>query len=469
MIPRKALYLALGFCCALSAGCASSRAPFQAERVVPQHWQGETTSAAQTEAQGTWWSTFASAELDSLMAAALADNFSLEASRERIEQARERLRSSRSVLFPQLDLGYGVNRADRWDDDGKRSGGSSDSVSASVGYEVDLWGGQRAAVAGARASLAATEFGHVAARLLLQAEIANAYFQWLATQDRLRHARESLEASREVLRLIALQHREGSVSRLELVQQEAAVASQEAQINDLANAAVQVEYALAVLTGQVPGTLALAGKSLTEIRLPVIAAEQPVELLERRPDLRQAEANLVAAQASVDTARAALLPGLRLSASSSFGDLILDGPAITATNIAAGLSQPLFQGGRLRAVLAGAEAGQREALANYYQVVLDAVKEVENNLADTETQARNSSLQERNLELSREAYHLADLRYRTGAADFLTLLDAQRSLIASQDSHVQFELSRYQSALELYRALGGSWWVEDEAPSPSGG
>lgn len=461
-VRKQILYGVVGTI--LLSGCVSGPAQqLDAARVIPERWQ-MTAVAAQSDhgtvvLEDSWWKSFGSPELNELMRHAMSDSFTLQASLERIEQARARLTSTRSVLFPQLDSGYSFTRNDQWQG-GERSGAESDRFTLGVGYEVDLWGRVRSGVQSSLASLEASEFAHLGARLILQAELASAYLQWLAAQDRLDYARDSLAASEEVLRLIELQFREGSASQLELVQQQGSVAAQQTQIHDLENARTQITYAIAALAGRAPGNLVLTGRTLADINLPAVEPQQPAELLQRRPDLLQAERQLVAANASVAVARAALFPSLRLSASASTASLLTGGIATTASGLGASLAQPLFQGGRLTADIASAQAGEREVLANYYQTALQAILEVENVLTDLATQERSRELEAHSLALAERAYELADLRYRSGASDYLTLLDAQRSLIARQDSFVQFELSRYQSALNLYRALGGSWWTE---------
>lgn len=462
---RKVLTATVGVL--LLSGCASVTSPtFDATAVVPEQWQGGDRALGATRILSgphlEWWQSFGNAELDRLMMAAMNESFTLQASLERIEQARARLVSSRSTLWPQLDAGYSFSRSEQWQS-GDRSHYESDRFSMSAGYEVDLWGRVRAGVRASQASLEASEFAHLSSRLSLQAELAGAYLQWLAAQDRLEYARSSLTVSEEVLRLIELQYREGSASQLELVQQQASVASQRTQIHDLENARTQIRYAIAVLTGQPPGSLVLTGHSLADLHLPLIEPEQPAELLQRRPDLLQAERQLEAANTSVVVARAALFPSLRLSASAGTVSLLTGGVSSSTLGLGANLAQPLFQAGRLRADIAAAQSGEREVLANYYQTALQAILEVENVLSDLATQDRNRELETESLALAERAYELADLRYRSGASDYLTLLDAQRSLITRRDSFVQFELSRYQSALNLYRALGGSWWTEADS------
>lgn len=448
---------------AMLAGCVSATSPdLDMGKVVPEQWQGEGEALRSTQVlnrpDADWWQSFGNAELDRLMTEAMRSSFTLQASLERIVQARARLVSSRATLWPQLDAGYSFSRNDQWQA-GDRHHSESDRFSMSAGYEVDLWGRVRAGVRASQASLEASEFAHLGSRLSLQAELAGAYLQWLAAQDRLEYARNSLTVSEEVLRLIELQYREGSASQLELVQQQASVATQRAQINDLDNARAQILYAIAVLAGQPPGSLVLRGSSLSDLRLPAIEPEQPAELLQRRPDLLQAERQLEAANANVMIARAALFPSLRLSATAGTASLLTGGASGATLGLGANLAQPLFQAGQLRADIAAAQSGEREVLANYYETALQAILEVENVLSDLATQDRNRELETRSLALAERAYELADLRYRSGAADYLTLLDAQRSLITRRDSFVQFELSRYQSALNLYRALGGSWWT----------
>lgn len=441
----------------LLAGCVHGPSPeLETSALVPDTWmQMEGADPTTADIPARWWQAFGSSELDSLVEQALAANFSLQASLERVEQARAQRRSSRGALFPQLDASYSYNRNDRWDEDDQRTDAESDRLQLSLSYEVDLWGRVRAGDRAAQANLAGTVFDHQAARLALQAEVVASYLQYLAASDRLRFARQNLELSQDTLRLVQLQFASGASSRLELVQQEATVASQQSQINDLELLKQQTLYNLALLTGRKPGELTLQGDSLSQLQFPAPATTQPGDLLLRRPDIQASEQRLVGLDANLLQARAALYPGLRLSASIGENGLLTGEPSTLASTLAASLTQPLFQGGQLRAEVSRAEARLREAIASYYQSVLTAVVEAQTALSQLQLRQRNLELRQRELELAEQAFQLAQSRYRAGAEDFFALLDAQRTLISRRDSHVQFELSRFQAVLDLYRALGG--------------
>lgn len=452
----------------LIAGCVHTPAsPPDTEAIVPDTWlQMEGAAQGTIAMPARWWQAFGSAELDSLIDQAMAANFSLQASLERVEQARAQRRSSRGSLLPQLDGSYSFSRNDRWDENDQHSDSDSDRLQLSLGYEVDLWGRLRAADRAAQANLVGTVFDHQAARLALQAEVTASYLQFLAACDRLNFARLNLQLNQDTLRLVQLQHGAGASSRLELVQQEAVIASQQSQLNDLEALRQQSLYNLALLTGRKPGEITLQGDSLSRLQFPAPAATQPGDLLLRRPDIQASEQRLLGFDANVQQARAALYPGLRLSASIGENGLLSSEPSTLASSLAASLTQPLFHGGQLRAEVNRAEARRREAIASYYQSVLNAVVESQTALTQLQLRQRNLDLRKRELDLAEQAFHLAQTRYKSGAEDFFSLLDAQRTLVSRRDSHVQFELSRYQAVLDLYRALGGGADEAEETQEP---
>lgn len=444
----------------LLTACASQPPELQTENLLPDDWQNTSTAQNNVSiATDDWWAKFDNAELNQLIEQAMQTNFDLLASFQRIEQARARLSANRSRLFPHLDASYSANTNSQWEDgeDRRRSDGDRAGINAS--YEVDLWGQVRADATAAEAALAGSSFNHQTVALSLQAQLASSYFQYLAAKDRLRFAEESLVNSEQLLRLVELQFNEGSASRLELVQQQSSVIGQRAQINSLRNSLQQVSYALDVLLGQKPGTLELTGQSLDEIHLPEIAAGQPADLLQRRPDILQAEAALAAAHANVEVARAAFYPNLRITAGANASQLFIGNPVTQAASLAADLAAPVFDAGRNRSELQRSLAAQQEALLNYYQTLLTAVAEVQGSLVNVTQLSNNNELQAQRLALANESHALAELRYKEGSADFITLLDAERSLIAAQDVYVQARLERHLEAVTLYRALGGSWYT----------
>lgn len=442
-------------------GCASQPPQPEPRQLLPDAWRSSVEQQSNVNQRApiddAWWLQFESEELTELVTQAVTSNLNLLASLQRIEQARARTAASHSVLFPHLDVGYSSSHTSIWNESNDRIGSKGDSLGVTLSYEVDLWGQIDAAVDSARANLAVTQFNHQATALALQAEVASVYFQYLAAQDRLRFTKQSLEYSEQVLALLDVRFREGVASRLELVQQQNSILSLETQVIALRAAREQLAYALDLLVGQPVGTLTLVGESLTDIALPPIAAGQPADLLRRRPDVRQAEASLAAAHANVEVARTAFYPSFRISASASAREWIIGDPFSQAASIAASLSAPLFNAGRNRAEYQSTLAAQEETLLNYYQSVLVAASEVQSSLLREAELAQTVDIQARRLNLAEESQALATLQYREGATDFLTLLDAERTLIDAREVFMQAKLELYLEAVTLYRALGGSW------------
>lgn len=456
--------LCMGLLLAMLGGCQSTPAPeFDPAPLLPNAWQHEPEQQDAASSDSLWWQGFASAELNQLVEQAMNSNFSLQASKLRIEQARAQRLSSSGLLWPQVSGNYQVGRADQWPQHHSHSGSNSDRLGLSVSYDLDLWGRLSAGVDKAIAAEQVSQFDHLSARLALQAEVVAGYLNWLATQDRLAFIAQNLTASEQILRLLETQYRLGAASQLELVQQQAAIATLHSQRNDLHNSLLQSQYSLALLTGQQPTALNLTATGLASLAWPAVSRVQPAQLLQQRPDVRAAIFNLVGADAAVIEAQTAFYPGLTISASLGQGDLFFDGGKTLASNLAASLTQPIFSAGRLRAELQRSEARRSEVLANLNQQLLTAVVEAQSALSALHSRQQDLSLQQRQLELAETAYRLADIRYRQGADDFLTLLDAQRSLIARHDSYAQYQLARYQALVDLNRALGGSWRQECQA------
>jgi outer membrane protein, multidrug efflux system len=428
--------------------CASGPAYQRPALELPSAWEG---AGAPETREPQWWRGFASEELSALLDEAVAANYDLRASLHRIGQARATLRAAGAAFVPRVEGSVGASR-------NYREGGAStrsEQALLSAGYELDLWGANRARAQIARATLGSRELDHAALLLVLQSEVAASYFNALALQERLAIASENLVAAREVLGLVELRYAEGVAGGLELAQQRAAVANIEAQLPALKQQLVGSRHALAVLLGRPPQGFHLQGESLAALRLPIAAAGQPAELLERRPDLRSAEAALIAANGDIAVARAAFYPTARLSAAG--GVVGLAGPGTAIASLAANLVGPIFEGGRLQANLDVAQARREELVQRYAQAVLTALGEVEDALAAVAaSDARREALSRAAAE-AREAYRLANIRYEAGSVDLLTLLDAQRSRLQAEDGLVQARLARFTAAASLYRALGGSW------------
>lgn len=411
-----------------------------------------------------WWEAYGSRELTTLIATAHRNNPDLAASVQRIARARAQARAARAGLFPSLDASAGSSR--RWPGEGKASNAFQAGLDAA--YEVDLWGGIDAVGKAAAADVLTTVYQHDAAALSLDAEVASTYFQVLNLGDRLDNARRVLAIAERVLDLVETQARLGAASGLEVSRQRGAVASLRASIPSLERSRAESLNALAELIGTTPDALAVAADSLDAVILPAVAPGLPSTLLERRPDLRAAEAGMAAAAYDVQAARAALLPSVRLTGSGGFSSTELSSlfsPTGFLTSLAAGLTAPLFDGGRLRAQRDAAEATRGEAIESYRAAVLAAFRDVEDALAATRFLAEIEEARADAVRQAEESYAIAEARYRVGRTDFLDLLDAQRTLFEQQDAFEEVRLSRLTASVSLYRALGGGWAAGHDASS----
>ena len=436
------------------AGCAVGT-PYQRPDVaMPAQWEGAAKpSPAVSKAITTdWWKQFGNAELNQLMDQALAANHDLAAALSRIRQARASAGISAAGRLPAADLSTSASRSHS-----NQAGNSEQSqLGVSVSYELDLWGGKAAEVQAANARVDSSVYDRDAVALVLQADVASNYFQALALKDRLAIARKNLDAARNVLALVEVRYNKGATTGLEVSQQRTSVLNIEAQIPQLEQDLRTTQTALAVLLGQSPQGFAVQGATLADLKVPAVAAYQPAALLERRPDIRRAEAHLVAANADITTARAALYPNIRLSATAVAGGILTSGSS-TLGSLVASLTQSLFDGGRLRGQVALSQTQQEELVEQYLQSVLISLKEVQDNLGSVATTQSRQQLLTQAAREAQEAFRIANVKYQAGAQDLLTLLDSQRTQLLVEDSRVQADLARFTATINLYKSLGGGW------------
>jgi outer membrane protein, multidrug efflux system len=419
-------------------------------------WSTPTaTSVAAVPVSADWWQNFASPELDKLMAEALAANQDLAAAIARIDQARANTRIAGAPLLPSVEA-TGSTSGTRSRTNQRTHNSSSGEALLTASYEIDLWGKNAAGLESSKHTLTATAFDRDALALVIQSEVASTYFDAVSLRQRLAIARENLAAAQQVLKLVQIQMAQGAATALDLAQQRTAVATFEAQIPTLEQQLAADQTSLAILLGRAPGGTTVERDKLDALTLPTIAAGQPADLLERRPDIAEAEASLKAANADIGVARAAFYPSLTLSASAAISGLATSG-ASTAASIAAGLIAPIFEGGALEGQLDLTKARKQELVASYRQTVLTSFKEVEDALSTVETSAARVRSLQTAADQAREAFRLAQLSYGAGASDFLTVLDAQRTLLDNEDSLVQAERDRFTAAASLFKALGGGW------------
>lgn len=420
---------------------------------VPAAFSGPTAKSGQVEVSAEWWSSFNDPELQSLMAEALGSNLDIIAALHRVEQAQGQLRSTNSSLYPTVDASGNASRSTSSDKSGATKTASG---SLNVSYTVDLWGLYRAQSESAEANLRSSVFSQQAAILVVQSSVATTYFSILNLKDRLAIARDSLAAARETLTLVESRFQYGTASALDVSQQRTTLATIEASIPSLEADLASNLHALAILLGKAPEGFDVKTATADAVALPAIAVGQPSNLLERRPDIREAEANLQSANADIGAARAAFFPSISLSAGKSV-DWLAGYGTTNGTSLAASLLAPIFSAGELEGNLQTAKARNAELAATYQKTVLTAFGEVEDALSDADAfSRRQSSLAVAAVE-ARRSYDLSEASYKSGATDFLSVLDAQRAWLSARDSEAQARLNQYTSAVNLFIALGGGW------------
>jgi len=444
------------------SGCAVTSPMLQPNVNAPTAWN-EAPASAPSTISATWWSAFGSEELQSLVAEALAGSPDLAIAMERVRQAEAQVRVAGASLFPSLNLGVGTSTRTTSDDRGSISTNAT-STTLSVSYEVDLWGRNRAGVRAAESSLQATAFDRDTARLTLIAGVATGYFEVLTLRSRLGIARENLATAERVLELVQARARNGAASALDVSRQEATVLSQRAALLPLEQLEHQTRAALAVLIGRPPEGFDVKATSFADLDIPTVDPGMPAQVLVRRPDLAGAEARLAAANADVAAARAALLPSIALTGTAGTASTallaVLGGPS-SAVSLALSVLAPIFDGGRLRGQVSIAESQERELVEGYRKAILAAFEDVENALGAAGRFTQQETLQTQVQAQAREALRLAEIRYREGADDLLTVLDAQRTLFSAQDQLAQIRQNRLDAAVNLYKALGGGWSAEN--------
>lgn len=441
---------------------------------TPTAWDSRQ-DAAPLWPDAAWWRGFNSSELDRLIEAGQSSNTDLRAALARIRQAEAQARIAGAALYPTLGLDAGAGRT-RQGRGSLTTGSGTSSTSLSgrsdqvirssysgnltMGYQVDLFGANAASADAALARLEGSRFDREAVAITLQADIAANYFTLLALRDRIRLANETLRIAEDVLEVLERQRAAGASTDFEVAQQRSAVASQRATLAGLQQQERVALDALAVLLGRPPQGFRVEADSLNALRLPPVVAGLPSDLLLRRPDLRRAEANLIAANFDIGAARAARFPSLALTAragtQSSTTGMLLD-PATMVYSIASSLTAPIFEGGRLEGQEDLSRARNEELIESYRGAILTAFRDTEDALSATAITAQQYAYAQEAFEQAREAYRIVESRFRAGTVDFINLLDAQRSVFAANDTLVQALLSRFTAIIDLYEALGGGW------------
>jgi NodT family efflux transporter outer membrane factor (OMF) lipoprotein len=451
----------------LLAGClAAETRPLwnfdlpQAYREAPK---GKAAHGAPPKVE--WWRDFRSAELTRLMEDAGVGNLDIAVAVARIIQADAQAQIAGAPLLPQVDAHASATRSQSSlaTGNGNVSGSRQHrlfSASLTASYEIDFWGKNRALLTAAAENAVAARYNRDVVALSTFAAVANAYFQVLAAQDRLRIARENVASASRILGVIRQRLDVGTVSDLDIAQQESLLATQRAAIPQLEQTLRQTINVLAVLVGRPPEFVNIAGGSMNRIAIPRVTPGLPSELLIQRPDIQMAEAHLASASANVYAARAAFFPSIQLTAEGGYQSAALKTlftPQAAFYNAAVSLTQPVFDGFRLQGQLKLQRGLEEETLQTYRKSVISAFSDVENALIAIRETAERERLLRDAVASSRRAFDLSERRLREGTIDLVTLLTAQQTLFQNQDALSQARLLRLQAIVSLYQALGGGW------------
>jgi NodT family efflux transporter outer membrane factor (OMF) lipoprotein len=408
-----------------------------------------------------WWRGFGSARLTDLIASAERSNDDLAGAIARVLEADAQARIAGAPLFPTVDLGADATR--------ERAAVSGVGLTTynvfnpqvTASYELDFWGKNRAVRDAARATALASRYDRETVALTVVSSVAGTYFQALQLKDRIGVAQQNLQNGQKILNGLRLEKTVGTATGLDVAQQETAVALLNAAIPPLELEFRQSVFALAVLVGRTPESLDIDSDSgLTDLKIPAVSAGLPSQLLSRRPDIAEAEQQLVASNADITAARAALFPTIELTASGGYESGTLSSlisPANRMYALSAGLTQPIFHGGALRGQVAYSEARHQELLSAYHKTVITALSNVEGALVATRQTAEQLARQRDAVAKARRAYDFAQAQLSAGTVNVLTVLNTENALFSAEDVMVQVEYAHLQALVDLFTALGGGW------------
>ncbi|AKJ31760.1 efflux transporter outer membrane subunit [Caldimonas brevitalea] len=448
------------------AGCALGPDYRRPDVTLPPAYAADAAAVpaagAPTTVSPTWWRLFGDPQLDTLVDTALARNADLLQAVARVEQAEALVRQANAAQWPSLDLGANAARGRTSGATGLPGGGTVGNnfrLAASTSFELDFWGRLRRASEAARAEALASGYAGEVVRQTVAGLVAQAYFSLRMLDEQIVLTRETLKTREEAVRLLGVRLQGGASGRLDVDQAESLRADAALQLRELERQRSLAQSQLGLLTAQ-PG-LELAGGRLQTLPLPPVPpAGLPSELLARRPDVRQAEQQLVSANAQIGVAKAAMFPQLSLTGlaggeSAELSDLLKSGARIWSVGF--GLTLPLFDAGRRAAQTEQAEARQREVVAAYQGAVHSAFKDVADALANLRAARESQADVEASEKAALRALQVAQQRYDVGYSAYLELLDAQRTANTARLRTVDNRQAQLAATVAVFKALGGGW------------
>lgn len=443
----------------LVSGCMVGPDYVRPDVQTPPAWRISETDARDT-ANTAWWKQFGDAQLNALIDEALVANKDLLIASARIDEYAGRLGVTRADLFPQVGIGYGASRQKNTLP-GTTTKGTYNSYDMliSASWEIDFWGKLRRQDEAARAQLIASEEGRRVVVLTLVTGVAGAYINLRDLDRQLEIAIETARTREASYKLFQDRYAGGLISILELSQNKSQYDEAQASIPLIEQSIAQQENALSTLLGRNPGPIA-RGKNIDDLAAPTIPEGLPSSLLERRPDLRAAEQQLIAANALIGAARAAYYPSISLTglfgvASGNLSNLFTSGAKIW--QYAGAIDMPIFTAGKIGSQVEVAEAQQQQALFSYQKAIQTAFREVNDALIAQDRTRVQLEAQRQQVDSLRQYADTARLRYDNGYTSYIEVLDAERSLFQAQLQFTQTQQKRLQALVDLYKAMGGGW------------
>lgn len=470
----RAAALCLAALTSLLSGCNLGPDYHKPALDIPARFRATDKTAAAAWPSQNWWRGFRSPQLDQLEAQAQTQNFDIAAAIARVQQADAQVRIAGAALLPVLDATAGAS----YEESALSTRGFNNStltvdtrsynLGLNVAYQTDFWGQNRALRQAAITSAVFSRFDQQTVALTVVTDVAQTWFTALELADRLVVARQNLKDAQQTLDVIRGRLSAGTGTVLDVSQQEALVHGEQATIPSLESQLQQEIIGLGILIGVPPERVTVTPGTLDTLALPPVWPGLPSELLRRRPDVAEAEAQLIAANYDVKAARAAFFPEIQLTGqrgyqAAALSQLFTPGGVLLA--LAGSVTQPIFDGGTLRGELELNKGRYNELLADYRKAVVQAFTDVDNALTAWRYTTEQEALQRQAVAAAQQASDAARAQLEAGTTDVTTVLNTETTLLNDQDELVQIRLSRFLALLSLYRALGGGW-VQPAGPIP---
>jgi multidrug efflux system outer membrane protein len=462
----KKQFAGIVFLCLMVAGCTVGPRYKRPSVDAPTVYRGvEPKNAANPDpaslAGQKWWEVFQDPQLQQLIQTALARNYDVRIAAARVLQAQAQLGITRSNQFPQVNAGASAS-AVRTSAQSVLPARNTDleQVSLSAAWDLDFWGRLRRATEASRANLLAAQWARQQVISVLVSNVASAYFQLRELDLELEISQQTLASRRDSLKLTQLLADHGATSLLDVRQAEQLVYTAAAQVPDLQRRIQQQENLISTLLGNNPGEVPRGLRLTEQPHMPQVPAGLPSALLERRPDILQAEQQLVAFNARIGVARAAYFPQIILTGNGGFQSSALtslfSGPS-AFFSIGPAITQPIFNAGRIRSGVRLAEAEQQEALLTYRQTIQQAFRDVSDSLVAYGKNQEFRKQQELLTQAAQDAARLSGIRYKGGVASYLEVLTNDTNYFSAQLNLAQAQFNELNSLVQLYRSLGGGW------------